>query len=110
MQGKGVKKPGGRGLWRNFVWRCPPLCRGRVCRNPCGESVCPPFCAWGQVEVSQTVGKTLSVLLSSRAGLEYQVYCGDGRESDCAAPSAFQHQTGRKQVKTQKRLLPPAYV
>lgn len=38
-----------------------------------------------------------------RAGPEYQVHRGDGREPDCASPSAFQHQAGRKVKKTTKQ-------
>lgn len=37
-----------------------------------------------------------------RAGPEYQVHRGDGREPDRAAPSAFQHQAGRKVKKKPK--------
>lgn len=48
-----------------------------------------------------------------RAGPEYQVHRGDGREPDCAAPAAFQRQARRKvkprvavpRVKAQPRLL-----
>lgn len=48
-----------------------------------------------------------------RAGPEYQVHRGDGREPDCASPAAFQRQAGRKvkpraavpRVKAQPRLL-----
>lgn len=48
-----------------------------------------------------------------RAGPEYQVHRGDGREPDCASPAAFQRQAGRKvkprvavpRVKAQPQLL-----